>query len=304
MDALHSLKKFKTGKVVLSPKSVRVVKITPKLAKEFTSMTRWKGERPLSASRMAYLLESLPMVYLPFFWCSVVVGNVVYRMNGQHTTYLFTERPHLIQDGMRAICVEFRCDTETEAAVLYAAIDSRTSSRTVSEVNHSFGGGHPRLEGYNRTFIDLCSGGIRMSTRGVGDHGNLDAIERGELLLGHLDFIDFAAEILPGKTDEAKHLWRAPVMFVMHRTYLLDVEAAKRFWTVARDGDSPRGSHPDILRDYLKATALGGTTARSTRSDSRMVMAEKTVRIWNAWRQGKPLRRKVPKVTGHIPDVV
>lgn len=304
MDAVEALKTFKAGNRTLIPNAMRLAKITPKLATKFKYMQKWDGERPLSESRMAYLIENIPMVHLPFLWITVIINELAYRMNGQHTSTLLSERPELIEPDMRALLVEFECESKAGASVLYASLDARNSSRTVSELNRSFSGGHPRLDRYNKGFIDLCSAGIRTSTNGIQDHGSISIVARGELLYNNLDFIDFAADILPGRTDESRHLWRVPSIYAMHKTWSVDQEDARTFWECVRDGDTERGTWPDVLRDYLRATALGGTSVRSTRVDTRAVMGEKCLRVWNAWRREYVPRKSPPKALGKIPDIV
>lgn len=295
--------------VLVSPlvpdKDGQLLPLTPQLAEEFDRMSRWKGERDLNPSRMAYLLTSMNVVALPFVWITVTIAELLYRMNGQHSSRLFCERPALIRPGMIVHRVNYSCDTLEQISKLYGTIDARASARTISEVNRSFSQGHPRLDKHTRSFINLCSTGIRTATRGITDRSSLSVVELGELLLGHLDFIDFVAEILPKKTSTASHLWRSPVLYALYRTWEVDADAAKKFWILVRDGDHPRDTPPDMLRDYLKATTLGGGhggSARSSRINSRGIMAEKLIRGWNAWREDRSLR--IIPGRGNIPKPI
>lgn len=288
MDPLKRLLMYKNNKKTLDPEDVDVVPVTLELAHQYDSMAMWKGERLLSSSRMAYLLDSIPKVSLPFLWYSARVKNVVYRMNGQNTSRLFVERPGLIRKGMVAVISKFRCMDDIEAAWLYSSIDNRISSRSANEVNNSFRGGHPRLSKHSKATVSLCSAGIRMSVNGVDTRAQLSAIDRGELLLNNLDFIDDVSSIVMAKNERTKHIWRAPVVYGMHKTYpIVDRELFFKFWEAVRDGDDVRGTMPDLLREYLIATGLGGTTARRSKVHGRHVMCEKIIKAWNAWRESK-----------------
>jgi len=288
MDPIKRLLLYKENKKTLDPESVETVPLTPELAKQYDSMARWKGERPLSVARMTFLIDSISKVSIPFQWYSARVKNVVYRMNGQNTSHLLVERPGLLRKGMVAVISKFKCADDTEAAMLYSTIDARISSRSAGEVNNSFRGGHPRLSEHTRATVDVCSSGIRLSTLGVNHHGQVGAIERGEILLNNLDFIDDVSSIIGAKNERTKHMWRAPVVFAMHQTYpIVDRELFFKFWLAVRDGDKVRGTMPDLLREYLIATGLGGTTARRSKVHGRAVMCEKVIRSWNAWRKSK-----------------
>jgi len=298
MDTLRRLKQFRQGKKVIQVHSVDSVYLTHGLAKKFKNMAAWKGERNLNFARIAYLLESIPIIHLPFMWITVHVKalGMLYRLNGQHTSHIFAERPKLIAPEMRVLVIHYECADLTEVAVLYASLDSRMSTRTSADVNRSLSGGHPRLEVLPDALINVCASGLRMSIRDVLDHKNLTVIDSGELIYHNIDFIvDFAAELLPSRGEDYKHLWRAPVLFAIHQTYRVDPEAAKEFWTVVRDGSSLK-KHvvPNVLRDYLRATALGGTTVRSTRVNSRFEMAGKQINMWNIWRKNSRRLLKRP----------
>lgn len=296
MDPLRKLKLFRKGQPVIKVHSIETLMLSHSLASKYKNMPRWKGERNLNRSRIAYLIESIPTIHLPFTWITMLVDGVLYRVNGQHTSTLLTDRPELIDPAMRVVCIHYKCKDFTEAGMLYASIDSRMMTRTTADVNRSLCGGHPQLDRVSDALINVCSSGLRMSTRALLDHKNLTVVDAGELLFQNIDFIvNFSRELLPSRGEDYKHLWRAPVLFAIHQSYGVDPEQAKVFWTAVRDGSSKASlSIPNTLRDYLRATALGGTTIRSTRVNSRYEMAGKQINMWNLWRMNPSRKIKKP----------
>ena len=303
MEPIRRLQILRQPRKILVPEEGRIVPVTTELIEECMGWENIANDRVLSRRRMAWLFESVQTVGIPFRWHCARLAGKYYRLNGNHSLTLFFERPNLIREGMKADIYTYKCIDETELRTIWGAYDARPSNRSVSEINNTFRGGHPRLAQHSASFINLCATGIRMSKVDLLQSKPMTSVDQGELLYSSLDFIDAVAEVMGTKCPTTTHLWRAPVVYAMHKTYESDVTGFQAFWPLVRDGDSNRGSVPDLLRDYLIRTTLGSSKIPGIRADSRAIMCEKCIRMWNSWRTQKSLKKMVPH-NGNIPKVL
>jgi len=211
---------------------------------------------------------------------------------------------------MRAALIGYHCEDETDVALLYSTIDSRITSRTVPEINNSYRSGHIRLEAYSKTFVTKCASGLRYSLYGINHSQPLSPVEHGELLLQNIDFIEDAGKIIGMKSESTQHMWRSPVVFAMHRTYLRSCQVDKdlffEFWTEVRSGAKVRGSMPDLLREHLlRKQVRGSNIVHASGLIDRASMARMCIEVWNRWRKGSKLKSlKSIKMKGKFPKAV
>lgn len=261
----------------------RTVPLTAELAKQFSEMKRWEGERPYSPSRVNYHLNEMSAgrFYDPTWYVAHIKGrSEPVRVNGQHTSAAACQANGQLPAGLCVTIVDFECDTEEDAAALFNTIDSPKSSR--SPVN-SIGALSVGLKGLNRdavsssTLYRAASGiAIAMSD---GVIKKLSTPDRFRYLTKRVDYINAASLFLKhrycclagvcGAVYETWRVWPADLA-LMETTW-------GRFWTAVMS-KTPDGSAAGTLNMYLRDTLRS-----NKRNDGVRAVYVKCLHAWNAY---------------------
>lgn len=277
--------------------SAKAHKITVKLATEFMEMTAVPRERLLRERRMqVYERLIRNQQWRPCIWASVHCKETgeTYRVNGQHTSRLFSVLAGEFTD-LTVIIESYEADTLEDVGRLYGTFDSSQNSRTASDIFRAFASTIPELADLPRKIIDSCASGISVCRSGGNPNGVDFGIpqERAENLLDHPEFVQWVAEIITD-TNKYRHLCRVGVVAGMFGSYLKAKKDATEFWLAVRDETGARPTCPDRqLARFLILTSVRsmteGKVPQSRKADTREFFVRVT-HCWNAWRRSEELK--------------
>jgi len=268
--------------------------VSQSLAVRFRDMDPVPHDRPLNPRRLdAYRKMLLAGLFRPVQWATAFCGETqgTYRVNGKHTSNLFSEYDVLPQP-VHATVEHYHCDTMDDVARLYATFDSRTQVRTTNDINRAFAAIDEDLSQVPTKIINLCVTAISFGKHG-SDYAKVPAAERAECLLEDHGkrFVLWVYEVLGGHAGEkSRLLWRGPVVAAMNACYQKSRRDANEFWLAVRDGTGASPKTPDrVLNRFLlsKTVSFGGGATSKRASDlvAPREMYVKCLRAWNAWRR-------------------
>lgn len=286
-------------------------KVTQSLAIKFRDMDPVPHDRPLNPRRLdAYRKMLSAGLFRPVQWATVYCNETqaTYRVNGKHTSNLFSEYEELPQE-LHATIENYHCDDLDDVARLYATFDSRTQVRTTNDINRAFAAIDDELSQMPTKIINLCVTAISYGKHG-GEYAKVPAAERAECLLEDAGkrFVLWVYEVLGGHAGEkSRLLWRGPVVAAMHACYQKSRRDANEFWLAVRDGTGATPKTPDrVLNRFLlsKTVTHGGATSKKA-SDlaAPREMYVKCLHAWNAWRRDTTTDLKY-HAQGKIPAAV
>lgn len=272
----------------------RTEKVTRSLAAKFRDMEPVPNDRALNPRRVeAYRKMLLAGLFRPVQWATAhcLETGATYRVNGKHTSNLFSEFDELPQP-LHATVENYHCDTLDDVARLYATFDSRTQVRTTNDINRAFAAIDEELRDIPSRIINLCVTGI--AYKEYGDrYAARPAAERAECLLEEHNkmFVRWVSEAVGSQTINS-WLWRSPVVAAMYAGYERSRRDANEFWLAVRDGTGTSPKSPDrVLQRFLMTKfVLKGQGCHTNRSAKSLVsqreMYVKCLHAWNAWRRG------------------
>jgi hypothetical protein len=277
-----------------APKTVR---ITNKLAKEWSEMPSAHVDRPLRERRLGVYRTMLEGgLFRPVSWAKAYCKEIDEweRVNGKHTSTLFAMVDLTKFQDLYAVIEEYDCDSIEDVARLYSTFDSATQARNSTDVNRSFAATVPELRAMDEKAINLFVSAIAYSKNpsiSSGSHTNT-AMDRAEDMLDHVPFCVWAHEIMYGQglTKQAAHLRRQPVVAAMFATYNKAKGAATEFWTAVRDETGTTPDVPDrklarfLLQMKLAATGQSNGIPKRFRLTPKEFYV-KSILAWNAWRK-------------------
>jgi hypothetical protein len=274
--------------------SIKIVKMTTGLATEFRDMASWKGERPLSDLRLAYLREALAQgTFDSPVWARATFKGKTVRMNGQHSAVMLAEATD-IPKGLQAIIKDYDVDSTAELGELFMRFDHPLGSRHPREqlaalVASSNGVKQDVMkerEGLHR----LASGIVFVQAEFVSKHAT--TMQRNACIQANLDFVDFGL----GFTRH-RYLRKPATLGAIFTTWSKARRDAHTFWSAVRDetGD------PDTPARLLARTLRELTGAGSSLTVSREQYA-KSISAWNAYREGASIQRLMYRVGNPMPQ--
>lgn len=281
-----------------------LVDVTKEIAKDFMDMEKCPGDRPFRPARYdryKNIIEEDPQLFHPPTWAAAEYNGVQYRINGKHTSTLFFNEK--IPAGQSVLALWYKCTEAADLATLYAQYDSFTGVRTAKDIYQTCAAIEPSLSKLTGRVIELAATGLAYHYW-EEEQKKYDAVERGELMIDHVDFCLFLHETLYEKQDgltEQKILRRAPVTAAMARTYLKNRKAAREFWMNLSQGnkDHPGRTLEYFLLDHSVMHGRGGQNGKHPVSPREMFA--KCIYAWNAWRKGETRSNLVYSATNDLP---
>lgn len=275
-----------------SPKTVRV---TAKLADEWAAMESAHVDRPLKERRMEVYRNVLKNGHFrPVTWAKVYCKETgqYYRVNGKHTSTLFSSIDLTKVQELIAIIEDYECDTIDDVSRLYSTFDSQAQMRNATDINRSFAAVIPELCDVDIRSINGIISGIDYANHpGNNSSYSRDTqAEKAEALFDNVEFAVWALEILKGRRTHYQ-MWRVPVIAAMYLTFNKNKKDATAFWEAVRDETGERPDLPDrkLAKFLVSTTALGGShngTAKRFLIQPREYFV-KAIHAWNAWRKNE-----------------
>lgn len=273
-------------KIISKPRTVRV---TRPVINEWHSMQSTPNDRPLSERRLMVYGRMMNMnEFRPVSWakCFCKETGETYRINGKHTSTMLSGLP--VVPEFYAVIESYEADTLEDVAKLYATFDSKTQSRTASDINHSFAASVPELRDLPGWAINLCVSGIGYA-KYQDQYFIKPAAERAEEMLDHVGFCIWLHEMLGQQTRSV--LRRVPVAGAMMLTFQKSKSASTEFWAAVRDETGATPDTPDRkLAKWLSLhcrSRASGVSSQLGLATSREHFA-KCLHAWNAWRKKQP----------------
>ncbi len=276
----------------------RTVRVTRAVANEWHSMSQVPNDRPLSERRLLVYERMLKLnEFRPVSWakCFCKETGETYRVNGKHTSTLLAGLPQIPE--FYAVIESYEADDLGDVAKLYATFDSKTQSRTASDINRSFAATVPELRGLHGPIINLCVSGIGYAKYQDGYFAK-SAAERAEEMLDHVDFCLWVNGVL--ELHPKSVMRRVPVIGAMMLTWQKSKASSTEFWTAVRDETGPAPDMPDrrlskwlSLHCRSRASKLGSSTIGMATAREHFA---RCLTAWNAW------RKKQPTILRYYPD--
>ena len=276
----------------------QTLKVTRKLATEFSTMESAPHDRPLSENRLNIyrsLMEKgkfRPEVDWAKVYCKET--QKTYRVNGKHTSTLLTTVDNL--PVCYAKVSDYECDSLDDVARLYSTYDSKEQSRTSSDIYKSFAACVPELAELATNVINLTASGMGFHYWLTNYNVNHSSRERAELLLEHPEFVLWFNDLVSGDRNNtnrqtSKHIRRVPIAGAMFGTWLKSQKDATTFWAAVRDESGTTPNLPDRkLARFLIGTGVNlgnGVNSKVHRAVPREFYV-KALHSWNAWRTSEP----------------
>jgi hypothetical protein len=269
----------------------KVMRLSKELVEEFYNMEKVPRDRPESKNRLdIYRAILAKNRFRSVHWVKAFCKETgkVYRINGKHTSILMWEVINNLP-VLWAFVEEFHCDTLEDMAELYSTFDSRTQSRTVTDINGTFAGCSPALTSVSPRILSLGVSGICFS-RDFQNYGTVPANERAKVMLNHPDFFLWLEKVFEKeKSRQESGMYRVPVTAAMFQCFKLDRERADKFWLEVRDEEGHPNDVPSRhLATYLRNRVLrSSATKKKKHTATGQEMYDESIRSWNAWRKGR-----------------
>lgn len=234
---------------------VKVEPITRELAQYIASLPASPTERPLDRSRLTFLERKAEAgLLVPFQWAIARMGEKVYRVNGQTSSYVLANLPGEFPVGLKGSMAEFEVDDVEGLVLAWRQYDARESSRSAMHIYGAYQGIVEELQK-----VTIARG--KLAVEGIA--WQLGMVEKVPVPKGddvyamatqpiYHGFIQWADTILDGNAPEIKH---KAIVGSMFATWSRDEIACQGFWhLVSRGGDPYNPEHPaTILFTWLAA---------------------------------------------------
>lgn len=249
---------------LLSPH--KVVKVTPELAAKFRDMAKFPRERSLTKSRREFLRNVIDRgEWRGNTWASVKVGEKTYRLNGRGSSTAFCDLFEAGKGDIEAmVTVErYECDSMEDAAALWATFDPKQSARSKGNLLQAYAAGDESLVGLPGQVIKLAAAGLGFASY-EKEYRKKTVENQARLILDHSDFVVWLGEMLDVKKSDAPHVFRAPVVAAMFKTYESSKGRATEFWKAVRDDcDDPKTDPKRVLRNWLQTHTFGAPSGKT-----------------------------------------
>jgi len=279
---------------------VRCVKVetkpmTHELAAKFANMTQTPGERPLTAVRSKELEYSIRRTPHAFGWAQAYVRtnpDLMYRVDGNTSSHVLWKKPDLIKHGMKAVISTYECETLADVADLYSTFDLQKRSRTVAHINKCYVSTNTRFDGISGSVVNIIIAGHAMALYGSEYGKRTHATTRVKEAMTEEEFVLMAGGMMSGSRTSpstAIHLRRVAVVAVMFMTWSKDKKACKEFWADVASGDNPNDFPDRVLHNWLRSVKSSPRNSDESASDREVIT--KCIHAWNAFREGRALKK-------------
>lgn len=252
-------------------KSTKTAVITPEEARHLLTKNNFSSQRNISKSHVVALRRAIDSG--DFHVGSVCIASngdgKEYLMNGQHqlTAAILASKPITVS------LVKAHCPTRSDMSRLFAQFDVGRSRNLTDIVSAEMDAAN--IKWFWRTGnLVAAAMNILFEKPGQSRH------EKAENVVKHVKIGNFVNQFI---NEQTKHLWKAPIVAAMIRTYWKNKEDAERFWYGVATGEMMKASDARLtLREYLisiKNDRGGG--------QSRKEIIAKCIAAWNAFRSGK-----------------
>lgn len=268
--------------------------LTSCFAEEIYSLPKYVGDRGLKTNRVKILVEKFKNKQIHDIEWAVAYNledNTLYRVNGQHTSYLFSsfgfakELPgEDFPDQLEIILQYYICENIKQIGELWQQFDSAASARTPTEVAGSITAQYPELTGISNTSAMCAASGLAWYQHIGEPPKDLSSSDKLSLIHQNVEYFSWV-----GKFAGAKILKRSPVMAAVYATWKKSPIAAESFWTWVKKNSHEDKKHPStVLCEFLKNNEMRtGSGGKSGGTWSDLAFYNKSILAWNAFRENR-----------------
>lgn len=308
----------------------RMIELVPDLAKHYLTFNTYEAQRSIRNMHVQELI--IKMKEGDFRYGNVafaqISGNGQMLVDGQHLCYAVLG----FGSGIPAMMEKWKCPNENYLARLYRQFNLLgRSARDCAKAKHvAMGFDWPA----KITNLSISALGIDFklqqrkysdSNVGRGPQGHLKSSvttgqiessilftldQRTDLIDDHLDEVMFFAELLrnPDLTfrtlGTVKHINKAVIIMMLFRTFRMDEQDSRKFWTDIIYGQHLFDTQPSYhLREFLinaRSFSKLGTMAKV--NDHEYIA--RITRAWNTFRTQKGSPKSIYLKAANIPDLI
>jgi hypothetical protein len=261
--------------------------LTRELAERFKAMSPSPTERAFDPTRARMLREKAEAgQFINCNWAIAKLGDIEYRMNGQHSSSVATEVDEQLLQGRNVHIDTYKVDDTDALALLFRQFDNRKSGRTPTDVSGAYQGLYPELRDISRDAAKFAVEGAAWYEKKVE---GLPAPSGDDVytLFGKKSlhkFIRWIGEVFSVKTPELR---RQTIVAAMYGTFDKNEAEARRFWTdVSRGGVQYEDNHPTTVLDTFLKSVIEEKKKWDLKSAN---LYQASVYAWNAYRENKTI---------------
>lgn len=272
--------------------------VTTRLANEWRDMLEINKEREFNSERLlSHRTAAEGNKFRPVEWGKAYVKELEewVRLNGKHTSRVFSEIDLTKINPIFVTISEFDCDTIEDAASLWATYDPKGSNRTQRDVNNTFSRTDDDLSAIDSSIIQRVVAAIDYHLSPglyTAQNSRKRPEDKARQMIEYKDFVLWAAPFLNGKINILR---RMPVVAAMMGTWQKAKNKAAEFWAAVRDATGPTPESGDRqLHEYLLGINYmnrGRGSASQHQVPAREIYC-KCIHGWNAWRKGESTKLK------------
>jgi len=238
--------------------------VTLNLAALLVALSKVPYDRDIQTKHKAALRKSLEFVIRPFHWALAILrdekGKIVaiYRLDGQHSATLITEKFELFPCAPELLLTVYECKDMTEVRRAYQAHDLKQSSRNIGDLIMIEYGGSPRLVEANirASLVKSVVAGLTYDSYGEKQWDSTLPHERLQFVLPGSDFIIWMANLFKGfNVKDTRKFVGAAVVAGIYRAWL--IEDREELYTVMRRAISADIETPKAVQAKDAALQLG-----------------------------------------------
>lgn len=281
--------------------SAKAYDITKKLAEEFRDMNEVPGERPFRPARIEALTADIERGrMISFRWSYAKIGSDKYRLNGKHTSHIFSNGIKIPEGAKPQAFVEvFECDSIDDALVLWSAYDPIISGRNLNDTLSTYISSNEGIKSVKRSVVKAALSGLVFEFFGYSQgKASINNFSKVHLLDGKEAFIQWLETVY-----EAKMFNRAVVVSSMWKMWNINKSDCSKFWTEVQNNSNPNPlSGSRYLRDELYTTTIHGKTPKRSRLLTPKELHIRCILSWNAWRRNQDVKFFRTNPDMKIPD--
>lgn len=266
--------------------SAKRVAMSRNIAVMMQNLHQVPGERNLNKVRIAHMEREIDSGNIvTFHWVTAEVsGNssVRYRINGQHTSYIFATR----REPVGSILLEhYICDSIEDVISLWSRFDSAVSSRTKNDIFNTTQSGCDELSGLPIQQLRLASRAVcivEFKSLNAKGHSHYD---KAQLILKHIGYAQWACDVLKHKSCQ-----RVGVYFAAFHMYHHSYPRATQFWQEVQNGSNPNpysGSR-QLQLILFEFASTHRTGKKFLRLDQ---LADLCTQAWRKWLAGRDVKK-------------
>ena len=277
--------------------STDIQPLTKELAQKWANMDELPGDRDLNKRRLAHLRNVITnTTTAPFIWSCAKIGKKTYRVNGKHTSWLFTEGKLAIPKGAVVFLTEFKCSSHKAMRDLYMSYDDPKIGKTLRDCDKMYSQSNPHLSEISISVVQPITSGIVASKCNRPENvGAVDFATRGSYMLSNVEFyLWYYKDVMLSKG--IRHMLRPAAIMAAYRMWKKEPEKALEFWRDVSSGYGGPGDPQRTLYEYLGILKPRGAKVYDPK-DKSIVQYSKCVFAWNAWLGGRRLSTLRPPKT-------